>query len=205
MLLRGNFAIRGFSILYGLVNVELGGVCMKDLDYKELYSEYGVGDFGNFGIKILVASDRLSNFSHEEIKSAARKAADLISEEVLARVVADDPNSTVKADKERAELLSLFDNVVFVEQIPNEYCHSWCCRHFPWFIVTTKVGRIKIGRRKRVIEIDWSQTVGTKSSDELFSLETVTKGQRYIHAWSLGDARRYIGMIVSTASYGMWR
>ena len=63
-----------------------------------------------------------------------------------------------------------------------------------------QIGRFKIGWRKRAILLDWSETVGTKTSEELFKDEDVTKDTRMIHAWSLEHAKRYIESIVASAS-----
>ena len=89
-------------------------------------------------------------------------------------------------------------NPIYIEEIPNGYCNRACCRHLPWFIVTTTVGRIKIGWRKRVIEIDWSDTKGTAEAETLFAAEDVTKGTRYIHAWSVEKAKSYVAAIMSS-------
>jgi hypothetical protein len=66
-------------------------------------------------------------------------------------------------------------------------------------VVTTNIGRVKIGWRKRVINIDWSDTVVKKKAEELFPEENVTKGgydnHFYIHAWSYEDAKKYLDRI----------
>lgn len=63
-----------------------------------------------------------------------------------------------------------------------------------WFILTTAEGDIKIGWRKRVIQIEWLQNYKQfKFNDEK---EDVTKefssSERYIHAWSVGKAIEYL-------------
>ena len=68
---------------------------------------------------------------------------------------------------------------IFVEEIPNGYCNEPCCSRLPWFIVTTPVGHIKIGWRKRVINIDWTNTLQKKNGHELFPNEDVTKSMEY--------------------------
>ncbi|GAG38249.1 unnamed protein product, partial [marine sediment metagenome] len=50
----------------------------------------------------------------------------------------------------------------------------------PWFIVTTPVGYIQIGWRKRVIHIDWSRM--NRDFLHLFEDEETTKTSTYIHA-----------------------
>lgn len=172
---------------------------MNGLEYKTLYGSESFGSYGGFGIQILVAATNLPDLDSREIGRAARKAAELISAEVQGASVAINSEAQERAKQERDQLLGLFTGRIFVEDLPNGYCSDWCCRHLPWFMVTTEVGRFKIGWRKRVINIDWSETVGTKTAEELFSAENVTKGEKYIHAWSLDDAKRYITEIVASA------
>lgn len=66
--------------------------------------------------------------------------------------------------------------------------------------MTTVIGRFKIGWRKRVISIDWTETRNTKSGIVLFKDESTTTGERYIHAWSLDKAKQYIKTIFDTAT-----
>lgn len=78
--------------------------------------------------------------------------------------------------------------------IPNEYCGCDMCK--PWFIVSTPDGDIKIGWRKRVVEIKWLDTY--KPFSETFDSEDVTRGfgrygeDRYIHAWSIDNVVEYL-------------
>jgi hypothetical protein len=61
----------------------------------------------------------------------------------------------------------------------------------PWYLVMTKFGNIKIGPRKRVYEIDWSDTKVRK----IISEDNVTKEDYYIHAWSLNKASEYLNAL----------
>jgi len=108
---------------------------------------------------------------------------------------AKDPERISNRKEEREEIISLFTQPIYVEEIPNEYCSDGCCADRPWFIITTNIGRIKIGWRKRVIEIDWSDSLQKKTANELFINEEVTKVDKSIHAWSLGKAKEYIEKI----------
>lgn len=78
-----------------------------------------------------------------------------------------------------------------LEAVPNEYGSD--DYNGPWFMARTPVGKIKIGWRKRVINIDWSAT----GVDLLgcFGGEAVTKDAFSIHAWSDEDAVRYLRTI----------
>jgi hypothetical protein len=75
--------------------------------------------------------------------------------------------------------------------IPNEYYPGDPDYFGPWFMVETPQGRLKIGWRKRVINIDWSGT-GLNPSPETFASEDVTKGMSYIHAWGTDKAVEYL-------------
>lgn len=82
----------------------------------------------------------------------------------------------------------------FVEprQIQNEYCRCEYCA--PWFAVSTQHGIIKVGWRKRVINLDYS---GLKVDvpDELFKLEDCTKWHGGIHAWGYDKLTEYLTAI----------
>jgi hypothetical protein len=76
-------------------------------------------------------------------------------------------------------------------EIPNEYCPCEACA--PWFLARLPFGDIKIGWRKRVINIDWSAT--GKELGELFTEENVTKDNFTIHAYGANKAADYLGRI----------
>lgn len=167
------------------------------MDYKELTKMESFGT-ESIGIKIDIASSIELDLEHEIIVNVKWKVMDLLEAAVKEVLLEKNPNTPIATENNKA-ILTVFNEPIFVEEIPNEYCGRYCCKHLPWFIVTTSVGRIKIGSRKRVINIDWKDTVGTLESDELFSDEETTKGNKYIHAWSLEDATRYVEKILSTA------
>lgn len=78
-----------------------------------------------------------------------------------------------------------------MNEIPNEYCHCEVCG--PWFLARFPFGDIKIGWRKRVINIDWSNT--GKDLGSLFEKEDITKGAHIIHAWGKEKAIDYLERI----------
>lgn len=78
------------------------------------------------------------------------------------------------------------------ELIPNEYCSDSCCAHLPWIMFHTPLGDIKIGWRKRVIEITWQENCHEFNVLELFADEDVTKGDNYIHAWGYEKLYEYL-------------
>lgn len=174
---------------------------MTTRQIASLYKEESCGSsYGWFQIEINVGAANLPSLENESIRIAAYDAVKLIKSAVLAEVIKNNPESIKRASEEKAKLLDLFPGAPFVEEIPNGYCPDCCCKHLPWFVVTTCVGRIKIGWRKSVINIDWSDTHRTKNSHELFEHEAVTKFGRGIHAWSYEDAKRYIDTIIASGT-----
>ena len=168
------------------------------MDYVRLFNSEEHGKYGGFGIVIMVAATNgLPDIESTAIRRVAYSAANEISSEIQAAIVAKDPRTIADISYNR-ELTTLFPGLIHIEEIPNQYCNDWCCRHLSWFIVTTTIGRFKIGRRERVISIDWSKTTGTKPCETLFRDEDVTKGEKSIHAWSMDDARKYIETIFKT-------
>lgn len=103
-------------------------------------------------------------------------------------------------EEQRKEFLDIFLQIYNVEDltfkpIPNCYDRNYI-GYAPWFIVSTSDGDIKIGRRKRVINISWCDNY--KPFTETFDGEDVTKSfessenERYIHAWSVEKCIEYL-------------
>lgn len=103
------------------------------------------------------------------------------------------------------EILEIITNIVNCaygdeeyqyDLLPNGYCNGKCCAHIPWFVVHTKYGDIVIGKRKRVISIEWQENFKSFDMNELFASEDVTKwvheGKRGIHAWTKNKAIVYL-------------
>lgn len=57
-----------------------------------------------------------------------------------------------------------------------------------WWLLKTPRGLIRIGRRKRVIEIDWTDTDLRK----VVTADEVTKDQTSVHAWEMLKAAEYL-------------
>lgn len=162
------------------------------MDYVEASSIESHGDYGSQGIKIMLTLSETPSKGAIEI---CRHYAEIIMREIRKVNAEDDPATAVARADMRTSILGLFDCVIYAKEIPNGYCRDACCLGRPWFMVTTKIGAITIGWRKRVISIDWSESEVTQTADELFAEENVTKGKHSIHAWSQGDARKYIRRI----------
>lgn len=175
---------------------------MNDIEYKVLSGIEQIGSDGVLGIKVMIGGTNLPDFKDDRFKEIgwkAREAVDALIQEIDAARAQMNPEAIERAKTEKEKILACFPSPIFVEEIPNGYCSRGCCRHLPWFIVTTSVGRFKIGWRKSVINIDWSETIGTDQADPLFINENVTKGVKYIHAWSYEKAREYILTIMASA------
>ena len=103
-----------------------------------------------------------------------------------------------KNRKQLKEFEEIFSKVYDLSElkftaIPNEY--SSYEHYASWFIVSTPDGDMKIGRRKRVINIEWLDNY--KQFKETFVSEDVTRGGNLdginlIHAWSVEKAVEYI-------------
>lgn len=70
----------------------------------------------------------------------------------------------------------------------------------PWWLVKTEYGMIKIGWRKRVINIDWSDTEYKAGESkfwdgrdiDVITNDDVTKDPTHIHAWGYAKAVEYL-------------
>lgn len=120
-------------------------------------------------------------------------------EELQATTSAMDPKNIEWKRMWRNDIDRLFTAAglapIFVEEISNEYCGPKCCPHRVWLIVTTPIGRVKVGWRKWVISLDWSGTIIKRDAHDLFPDENVTKGDRNIHAWSYEKLGEYLGRL----------
>ncbi len=101
------------------------------------------------------------------------------------------------AAKQEKEFREIFVKAGFrinkITQLPNQYCQ--CERCAPWFDIETEFGIIRIGWRKRVINIEWSKLSPKKSLLKLFKKEDVTKWKDGIHAWGAEKAEEYLACI----------
>lgn len=99
-------------------------------------------------------------------------------------------------NNQRQEFEEIFNNVYLMSElkfkaIPNQYS-NWE-GYAPWFIIYTPDGDIRIGWRKRVVQIEWLDNY--KDFVEHFENEDVTKDfikERFIHAWSIDKCVEYL-------------
>lgn len=203
---------------------------MADMEGYELaYGSEGVGSDGVRGVKIFVkrypeTAKRLKALSDDKTTyrpgetpkekenglfyGVGRQVEELLSEQAKRL----DPATWEREAKTKADFEKAFADAglgpVFMEPIPNEYWSS--AIGDPWYNVATPIGYIKIGWRKRVINIDWARTVlmsllKDKYSSEprppggeellpdvIKSGETTTLGDYYVHAYGYEKATKYL-------------
>lgn len=68
-----------------------------------------------------------------------------------------------------------------------------------WYDVTTEIGVIEIGSRKRVVHIGVENAPNVARLDILFKKEDVTKTERYVHAWDKDKTAEYLRKIRESA------
>ena len=164
-------------------------------NWKTAYKSESIGA-KSFGIEIRVAMDR--GFTQND-NMAMYRIADQIETAIMTEGLRLDPEVQKNKLEEREKLLDCFSGEgIFVEEIPNGYSNSWYYSQSPWYKVTTRKGIITLGWRKRVINIEWDARVNSKTADELFPDEDVTKIDRLIHAWGYNKAKTYIGRILAS-------
>jgi len=181
---------------------------MEHLPYhKTAYKHETIGTSPeySFGIQINIGLDVERDLTKEELQEI-EKAAEAIEQVVITTTIRSSPKIVAEADKERRQLLALFDKWrIAAIPIPNGHCSKACCKHLPWFQVVIfpdliearhPIG-ITIGWRKRVISITWE--VGP-TAEQLFPNEVVTKTGRTIHAWGYDKAGEYLDKIIGTLS-----
>lgn len=157
---------------------------------------FGYSAWGKYKIELEINVDLGRDITEKDERNAREHAEKLIAS-LMEETYALDPTNKEIADKEREELLGLFgDRAIYVEDLPNGYCSSYCCKHLPWFDVTTNKGRIKIGWRKRVIQIDWENSTIQEDARTLFPDEDVTRFDKVIHAWGTQKAKEYIDKLL---------
>lgn len=169
-------------------------------DYKILEGSEAFGGMGTLGIKIEIAGTCVPK-NLDPIRYISYKAKRDIENALYKQFYAERPETKETVEKERKEILGLFDSPIYVEDLPNGYSSDdYYFSHYPWFRVTTKIGHFVIGWRKRVVSIDWESTICDKWAEDLFPEEDVTKSGFLIHAWSLEKAKEYIDKVIATAS-----
>lgn len=165
----------------------------KEEEFKS--SSYETCTLGmHLQVKISVAGlGELLQDEENSIINACRKIAEdlLISRRKLDPKVIENTKKTIE------NLLACFPQYLSYEVIPNEYCPNACCIDRPWLMVTTKKGKVKIGWRKRVINIDFADLSLIANAKEIFPDEDVTKFDHTIHACTYNKAKEYLEKLLS--------
>ncbi len=108
----------------------------------------------------------------------------------------------VKRQEHIAKMSQLFVDagfeIIYVKVIDNQYSNDACYYTDPWLVVTTKKGPITLGWRKRVINIDWSESDIIADGRELFKDEHTTKDKQYVHCWGEDKAVEYLQKLLES-------
>lgn len=115
-------------------------------------------------------------------------------EDHVVSIKAEHENQPLYDLQEKEKLLQCFNlsniEVLNVYNIENGYMGGKA----DWLLVKTVYGLIKIGWRKRVINIDWEDT-----GLELIINDDVTSDKHFVHAWSYSKAVSYLEHLVNEA------
>jgi hypothetical protein len=141
-------------------------IMMQELPYKTVSQTQQYGKY-TIGVQINV---HVGHELSDAEMSVINNACDSIVNVLYHGSVAADPETMERIRKENENLLALFPGCGH-KKIPNEYSSD---PNRPWLNVFTPKGTIKIGWRKRVINIDWSETIVVQGGNELFPDEDVT-------------------------------
>lgn len=170
-------------------------------DTDELYVRAGLHEGSEndrfLGVRVFVTNPDGAELSEQD-RAIASRYCDRIFEEIRYARIAADPATAKKRAQRKRELLDCFpDMVIYVEEIPNEYSSGPDHLDSPWLLVTTHRGRIKIGWRKSVIMIDWSDSGILARAEELFPNLDTTMGRRWIHAIGYCTARGHLEKLLN--------
>lgn len=104
----------------------------------------------------------------------------------------------MKLEKDKVKSLFILANfeVKHEHQLQNQYWpvvpnYYDLIMDNPWWLLMTQYGYIKIGTRKRVIEIDWTET----AYRGIITDDNVTKTDTYVLAWTIDDCLKYLTML----------
>lgn len=162
-----------------------------------LSSSESYGGGGAFSGITHVESEKFDQLSEQARRDIGFIASDTLAK-VRSRIELEWEKENKREDREAhiEKLKSLFTeagfDTVHVKVIENQYSSDAWYWTSPWITVTTSQGIITIGWRKRVINIDWSQTTLCINGEELFKGENTTTATDYIHAWSYEKAVEYL-------------
>ena len=172
--------------------LEIGGG-VSEMAYK-IISRYE--SWGKYAIGVQIHVSVTREVGKDESFDISCKA-DEIAKILLANYVKQAADDAKSGNEDKTQLIACFPKPIYVEEIPNGYWNDWYAINRPWLIVATQIGRIKIGWRKRVISIDWTDSITKTEAKVLFPDEDVTKDGRMIHAYGYDKAKEYIKKIIA--------
>lgn len=159
------------------------------------------GGNGSFNGEIFIASEKYEALSKETKNKIGYEANQCLS--VIKRMIELEWVKKYEVEKRQehvTELIKLFTDAGFgtihVKTIDNQYSSNAWYYVSPWIIATTYKGPITIGWRKRVINIDWSNSDIKADGEVLFKDEKTTSGERFVHAWGWDKAVEYLNKLL---------
>jgi len=175
---------------------------MEKKELKILSGSESYGQNHNCHTQVVLNSNLYDELSEEAQHDLSWKAQEFI-EQLRYKIELKwaEENLQDKRQENIDKMLDLFKQAGFdaihSKIIPNEYSDHPVYYTTPWLQVTTAKGPIKIGWRKRVINIDWSESDINIKSEELFPNENVTKYDNLIHAWGYEKAVEYLTILAN--------
>jgi len=154
-----------------------------------LATEHRVMGAESMGVRIYVQMSAREVDPRDKDWDTFYEAMAIILKGLEKTTIETSPDFEAKKKKTRDSFAGMFRDAgldpIFMEELPNGYCpDDPFYLTSPWFKVTSRIGHIVIGDRKRVTSIDWSGTTVERLAAELFPDEDVTKENRLIHAWT---------------------
>lgn len=164
---------------------------------KSIFKISSAGHYGGFDGEVLIESEKYDQLSKETRSTLSFNIGHEVQR--LQHKINLEWVKEFESEKRLAniqKMLQLFKDAGFKsihhEIIENQYSGDAGFYNDPWLIVTTPKGRITIGWRKRVINLDWSDSDIKADGNELFKGEKTTTGKNYIHCWSYDKAIEYL-------------
>lgn len=163
---------------------------------KDFMSGESWGSTGGFGMTISIGSTE--KILDDEDRRAIRREYEKIEKIICGRIFNAKPSTLEAAAEDKMQILSAFEAPFHVKEIPNGYCSDYCHEKFPWFVVTTARGPITVGWRNRVVNLDWSGSDIVANGEELFAMENVTKGSKFIHCYGIESLRTHVKALMES-------
>lgn len=162
--------------------------------WLKLESIHETESWGGYGHSKMLIAAMVPGGVTKELREKLFKHCYAIERAIQAHMLNTDPENMERGQVWKDTLPTLFKlagfDPIYVEWVPDQYSPDR--EYLPWAIVTTQFGRIKIGWRKRVISIDWTESKIRARGDELFKDEGVTTDPHLVHAYGYEKAAEYL-------------